>query len=154
MNVLLTDTQRVLLKQLLDHIIPKEGEMPAAGEIAARHVEGAAEMSSVTARVVLDMMVVADAMAGSCYGKPFSDIADSSKEPLLKIIQEQYPRMFGEFVTLAYNGYYTDESVVRLLGPDAGIPQPKGFLVASFNPAIVSNVRKLGQRYRATRGPD
>ena len=62
--------------------------------------------------------------------------------------------MFGEFVTLAYNGYYTDESVVRLLGPDAGIPQPKGFLVASFNPAIVSNVRKLGQRYRATRGPD
>ena len=83
MNALLTDTQRVLLKQLLDHIKPKEGEMPAAGEIAASYVEGAAEMSSVTARVVLDMMVVADAMAGSCYGKPFSDIADSSKEPLL-----------------------------------------------------------------------
>jgi len=149
MSNLLTDTQRSLLEDVLDHIIPKEGDMPAAGQIAASYVESASSTSAITIRVVLDMLALTAATAGSLHSKSFSDIADSLKGPLLKIIEEQSPEIFRDFVTLVYNGYYTNASVIKRLGPDARIPQPTGFPISPFNPAIVNNVRNLGPRYRA-----
>ena len=149
MGAFLTDTQRATLVDVLDRIIPEEGEMPSAGHIAADYVESAATASSTTARVVLDSLMAIDATAGSHHSKPFLDIADSAKEALLKMVEEQNPQLFGEFVNLAYSGYYTNTTVIERLGPDAGTPQPEGLPIAPFDPTIVGEVRKLGPRYRA-----
>ena len=149
MSNFLTDTQRSLLKDVLNHIIPEDMVMPAAGQIAAGYVESASSTSEITIRVVLDILALTDTTAGSLYGKPFSSISDSLKKPLLKIIEEKSPKLFSDFVTLVYNGYYTNASVIELLGPDARNPQPTGFQISPFNSEIVNNVRKLGTRYRA-----
>ena len=150
MGDFLTDSQRATLVDVLDRIIPKEGEIPSAGQIATDYVETAATASATTARVVLDTLVATDVAAGSHHGKPFLDIDDSAKETLLKMVEEQNPEMFSEFVRLAYSGYYTNTSVIERLGPDAGTPQPKGLPIAPFDPTIVEKVRNLGPRYRAT----
>ena len=150
MGDFLTHTQRATLADVLDCIIPEEAETPGAGQIAADHVEWAATASPATARIVLDTLTATDAAAGSHHGEPFSDIADSAKETLLKLVEKQNPDLFGEFVSLAYGGYYTNASVIKRLGPDAGTPQPKGLPVPPFDPTIVEEVRNLGPRYRAT----
>lgn len=149
MSDLLTDAQRAALAHVLDHIIPGEGDMPA-GQIAAGYVESAATASAAAARTVLDALAATDAAAGSQHGKPFCDIADSQKEALLKVVEAQDPQVFDDFVSLVYRGYYTNASVIERLGPDAGTPQPKGFPIAPFDPAIVGKVRGLGPHYRAT----
>lgn len=146
MSDILTDAQRATLMDMLDRIIPKDGDMPGAGQIATDYVEAAA---TAAARVVLDTLMATDAAAGSQHGKPFSDVADSAKEAVLKTVEAQDPDVFEEFVSLAYSGYYTNASIIGRLGPDAGTPQPQGLPIAPFDPAIVEKVRDLGPRYRA-----
>jgi hypothetical protein len=144
----LTQIQRANLVDVLDRIIPRTGEMPGAGQIAVEYVEAAALESAVTARVVLDTLMAVDAVAGSGHGKPITEIADTEKVALLEVVAEQRPSLFGEFVDLVYDGYYTDASVIERLGPDAGKPQPEGRPIAPFDPQIVVSVRQLGPRYR------
>ena len=127
MGKFLTQIQRANLVDVLDRIIPRTGEMPGAGQIAVEYVEAAALESAVTARV---------------------EIADTEKVALLEVVAEQRPSLFGEFVGLVYDGYYTDASVIERLGPDAGKPQPEGRPIAPFDPQIVVSVRQLGPRYR------
>ena len=150
MDIFLTEIQRTLLVDALDRIIPEAGEMPGAGAIAVEYVESAATTRSTTARTVLGTLMAIDAAAGSEYGKPFTDIADSSKASLLLVVERMYPKLFGEFVDLVYDGYYTDASVIERLGPDAGKPQPEGRPIAPFDPQIVKSVRQLGPKYRTT----
>ena len=107
-----------------------------------------AQRQMATAGVVLDTLMAIDAAAGSGYGKPFTEIADTEKVALLEAVAEQRPSLFGEFVDLVYDGYYTDAFVIERLGPDAGKPQPEGRPIAPFDPQIVVSVRQLGPRYR------
>lgn len=150
MSDFLTDSQRATLIDVLDRILPEESNMPGAGHIAADYVESAATASASTARVVLDTLMATDAVAGSEHGRPFSDVADSEKEALLRMVEARDPDVFEEFLSLAYSGYYTNASIIERLGPDAGTPQPRGLPIAPFDPAIVEKVRDLGPRYRAT----
>ena len=150
MGNFLTKIQRSTLVDVLDRIIPRTGEMPGAGQIAIEYVETAATASSSTGRVVLDTLMAIDVAAGSGNGKRFADVADSAKAALLRVIEEQDPAVFSEFVDLVYDGYYTDPSVIERLGPDAGTPQPSGFPIAPFDPRIVEKVRHIGPRYRST----
>lgn len=149
MSSLLSEEQRFLLEDVLNNIIPGNDEMPAAGLVASDFVERSASGSAASKRIVLDMIAVADAAAGSYHNKPFSDVSDSSKESLLHIVEEQNKEIFSDFVNLVYDGYYTNPSVISLLGVDAGTPQPTGFSNPPFDPVIVDNVRTLGPRYRA-----
>jgi hypothetical protein len=144
----LTEVQRTLLVDVLDLIIPEAGEMPGAGAIAVEHVESAATTRPTTSRTVLGTLMAVDAAAGSEYGEPFTEIADSFKASLLRVVERMYPKLFGEFVDLVYDGYYTDASVIERLGPDAGKPQPEGRPIAPFDPQIVESVRQLGPKYR------
>ena len=148
MGKFLTEIQRALLVDVLDRIIPEAGEMPGAGAIAVEYVESAAMTRSTTARTVLGTLMAIDAAAGSEYGEPFTEIADSSKATLLVVVERMYPKLFGEFVDLVYDGYYTDATVIERLGPDAGMPQPGGRPIAPFDPKIVESVRQLGPKYR------
>ena len=144
----LTDTQCSLLVDIIDHIVPKNGELTAGGHIVIDYVESYAKTSPKTKRMLLDILALTDAMSGSLYNEKFLDIADFSKEPLLKEVEAQNSVIFGELVALVYDAYYTNEAVIKQIGPDAGIPQPKGASYQPFNPDIVENVRKLGPEYR------
>ena len=150
MGTFLTCTQRAILVDLLDQIIPEKGDMPGAGQASFDHVESVALGSTFAARVVLDMLKDADAIAGTHHGKPFSDLDDSAKESSLKMVEDQDPEIFSAFVGLVYSGYYTNAAVIRRLGPNARKPQPTGFPIDPFDPTIVETVRGLGPRYRAT----
>ena len=149
MSSLLSEEQRSLLEDVLNNLIPGNDEMPAAGLVASDFVERSASGSVAIRRIVLDIVAVMDAMAGLHHDKRFSDVSDSSKESLLKIVEEQNKDMFSAFVNLVYDGYYTNPSVTGLLGVDAGTPQPTGFSNPPFDPGIVDGVRTRGPRYRA-----
>ncbi len=148
MSNLLSQEQRSLLEDVLDNIIPGSDEMPAAGLVASDFVERSAIGSVAIKRIVLDIVSATDAMAGLHHNKRFLDVSDSAKESLLKIVEEQNKGIFSDFVNLVYDGYYTNPSVIDLLGVDAGVPQPTGFSNPPFDPGIVDDVRMRGPRYR------
>ena len=148
MSSLLSGEQTTTLEDILNNIIPANDEMPAAGLVVRDFVGRSASRSPVRKRIVLAMIAVTDAVARAYHDKSFSEVPDSLKEFVLKIVEEQNEELFSEFVNLAYDGYYTNPSVINLLGVDAGAPQPVGFSNSSFDPGIVDNVRMLGPRYR------
>lgn len=146
---LFTEKQLELLIDVLDQIIPEGKSLPSAGTTAANFVAEMASRSNMVMRTVMDVLNITEASAGSNHSKSFLDIPHDSKELVLKNVEESHPEMFSNFVSLVYDGYYTNESVIALLGSDAGMPQPTGFPVPPFNPEIVANVRKLGPRFRS-----
>ena len=144
----LSDIQSTLLKGLMDIIIPDSEHMPSASSVATQYVEKQLEKRPQFDNM-LELINKTEQSARSKYGRLFSELADNEKETLLKTIEIEDQNMFQEFVNLVYNGYYTNPKVVELLGPDAGIPQPKGFSNPPFNPNIVDRVRTLGPKYRS-----
>ena len=148
MSNLLSEEQRSLLEDVLNNIIPGNDEMPAAGLVASDFVERSAIGSVTIKRIVLDIVAATGAMAGLHHNKRFLEVSDSSKESLLRIVEEQNKGIFSDFVNLVYDGYYTNPSVIGLLGVDAGTPQPTGFSNPPFDPGIVDDVRTRGPRYR------
>ena len=148
MSDILTNPQLSLLKDILDTLIPADNNMPGAGSIATSFFETMANKSAATKRTILDMLATTDAVSGLNHNRSFSDISNSSREPLLAIVEQQNNQTFSDFLNLAYDGYYTNPVVIKLLGPAAKTPQPTGFANQPFNPSIVDQVRTLGPRFR------
>tara|TARA_B100000949_G_C13947838_1_gene311617 strand:- start:85 stop:537 length:453 start_codon:yes stop_codon:yes gene_type:complete len=148
MSDILTDSQLSMLRDILNTLIPADNNMPGAGSVATSFIETGAKKSATTKRTILDMLATTDAVSGLNHNRSFSDISNSSREPLLAIVEEQNRQIFSDFLNLAYDGYYTNPVVIKLLGHAAKTPQPTGFATQPFNPSIVDQVRTLGPRFR------
>ena len=149
-NQVFTEAQQSLLTVALNCIIPEEGNMPGAGDLGViEFIENLVAPDPKLRRLVnegLSQIVVAAAVQSD---EEFVELDKDGQNQALKEVQAQQPAFFDFLLRQCYNGYYTNASVIELLGPDARNPQPTGFQISPFNSEIVNNVRKLGTRYRA-----
>jgi hypothetical protein len=144
----LSDGQWTFLEDLMNAVIPESKHMPKASSIVTPYIKNQLT-SSPHFENILKLLETTETAARTKNRKGFSDLTEDEKETLLRSVEANDQNMFLEFVNLVYNGYYTSRKVVELLGPDAGVPQPKGFFNPPFNPNIVDRVRTLGTNYRA-----
>jgi hypothetical protein len=77
-----------------------------------------------------------------------ADIADldpHAREVVLRALAEELPRPFASVINMAYTAYYTDPRVLHALqrrtGYQATPPQPGGYDLAAFDPALLERVR-------------
>jgi hypothetical protein len=143
----LSDEQWTFLEDLMNAVIPESEHMPRASSIVTPYIKNQLR-SSFHFENILKLLETTETATRTKNRKGFSDLTKDEKETLLRSIEANDQNMFLEFVNLVYNGYYTSRKVVELLGPDAGVPQPKGFSNPPFNPNIVDRVRTLGTNYR------
>ena len=114
----LDEAQLRLLTTVQDRLIPREGEMPGAGELGGAEVVA----GYLLERPALhrDIAAALDAIDARSGGQaPFGQLADDDKDAVLRQVEAELP---GEFETLwrqTYNSYYTNPAIQEKLGAGA-----------------------------------
>jgi len=139
--------QRLLLKAVLNEIIPPRGELPGAGDLdVGARIEQTMGASLALRRLFLDGL--AELEIGEFLGlRPTSRV-----EALRKVEQEQ-SAFFVALVEHAYRGYYTLPEVHAAIGY-VGPPQPRGGVLPPFDARLLDAQRRREPFWRRTRGDD
>ncbi len=139
----ITDTDRVLLAQVMDLIIPSDGDFPGAGGLGlAENLERA---SLRYGRLRSGLLSVLDALSLDIASRAEGGFAALDQErqiASLNTVEAALPVQFAEFIELVYETYYTDDRVHGHIGWVGRPPQPEGFELEPWNPSILETARK------------
>lgn len=139
----LTDVDRVVLKQMLDLVIPPVDDFPGAGGLGL--VERVERGSLRYGRLRSGLLSILDAMTLDVTSRVeggFAALDEERQVGVLKTVEADLPVQFSEFVELVYEIYYTDSRVHERIGWAGRPPQPEGFDIGSWDPAILKNARE------------
>ena len=141
--------QSDLLREVLDRIVPANGDLPGAGKLGvAGHVESAVAASPEMVRLFTQGLTEVEIASHQHHSADFAGLSGEKKDELLRAIESAQPEFFAELVRQTYMGYYSDPRVVALLGMEARPPQPLGYELEPGDLGPLENVRKRGRIYR------
>ena len=149
MTTFFVDDQLRLVRDVLDRIISRQGEIPGAGEldIAAyldRVVGDSPRLRSLFSRGLVAVELTAEGQ----FKKGFTDLTDEEKIAVLKEVEAAEREFFDTLVWQTYNCYYTHPKVKSRLGADARTPQPQGYLLEKGDLSGLEKVKRRGPIYR------
>ena len=128
-----------LLATVLDRLLPAVGELPGAGGLGL-----AAGIPGVTSAPVLDALPPG-----------FAAQAKEEQVTALRAVEAAAPAAFAVLVKAAYTAYYADRRVLAAIETATGYaarpPQPLGYELEPFDPALLEVVRNRPSHYRETR---
>lgn len=106
----LTDEQRSVLVCVLDHLIPREGAMPGAGEVGTaafveEELRGAPHLRTRVVAVI-EALPAADGLRR---------LSEADLHARLEAIEQEQPDAFGALLQTTYRGYYRHPAVVAAL---------------------------------------
>ena len=146
-----TESQGVLLKDVINRIVPAEGEFPGAGDMGVvEYLDRVAGESTALTALFLPGLAHIEIAASRAGGKGFGGLSVEERDRVLRQVEQEHPDFFSALVQQTYNGYYTNPTIYRLVGPEAHDPQSKTGQVRPFDPQLLDGVRKLGRVYRET----
>jgi hypothetical protein len=139
----LTDADRVVLKRVMDLIVPPDGDFPGAGGLGlAERLEVASQRYG---RLRSGLLSVLDAMSLDIAARVeggFAALDEERQIAALKTIETNLPVPFAEFVELTYETYYTNSRVHDRIGWAGRPPQPEGFDLEPWDPSVLETARK------------
>ena len=139
----LSPAQRALLADVLDQIVPPEGDRAGAGEGgAADYIDGVLERSPELRHAFLSGLAALDAPM------PFESLSADEKVSRMRGIETAHPDFFTTLVREGYAGYYSNPTVVGALGLDPTPPQPVGYVLEPFDYGLLDNPKKLCKLYK------
>lgn len=144
-----TEPQRELMLHVLNRIVPSGDGFPAAGDLGiVDYLDTVARPSSMLKRRFAEGLAHI-AIAGDEVGPAgFAGLPDDRKDDVLRQVEAALPEFFESLVKQTYNGYYTNVTVVELLGPVVRPPQPLGHDVEPGDLSTLEDIRKRGTAYR------
>lgn len=149
-GAVLTESQRGLLRAALNRVVPANRDLPGAGDLGVGEaVERTAAATPTLRRALLDGLSRIDVAAWQQSDHTFPELDPADQDAALRAVEAADPAGFDLLVRLAYRAYYTDPRVVAALGlPSA--PQPRGYQLPRFDPALLDKVRQRGPIWRKT----
>ena len=145
----LVESQRALLTDVLDRLIPSSGRLPAAGALGvADYIDRVLNGSTDIRRAILEVLLQIDAAAGREHSRAFSELEGGRKDAVLRRVEASEPEGFEALLRQAYNGYYSDPTVITGLGLEARPPQPLGYELEPGDLSPLEKVRRRGRMYR------
>ena len=139
---LFTSDQRNLVRAVLDRIIPAEGDRPGAGAIGvADYLERAIAPSPGARRLFLDGLAEIELVASRQAGAAFVGLPGVRQDEILTLVETARPVFFDQLVNRTYEGYYGNPRVLVAIGHDPRPPQPRGYTLPAFDPAVLDQVR-------------
>jgi hypothetical protein len=152
MAPLFSDSERRLLRAVLDEIIPArtDGSAPAAGALGmVVDIERAASTSPELHVGIAQGLAALDDLARSTTGQGFEAAPAAARRGLLDTLSASSPGFVPGIVYYAYGAYYQHPRVLEALGIEARPPHPKGYEVAPSDlDALLEEVRRRGRIYR------
>lgn len=138
------DKESMMLGGAMDVLIPPIDDLPGAGamglasevvSLASRHRPYNHALSLFTQKLET---------------KWSAQFADSQKLALLQALEASDPTTFNAVLELVYLAYYADPRVHRRVAWPGGPLQPRGFLLAPFNPESLHTIRERPPFWRQT----
>ena len=142
-----TEAQRRLLTEVLNRIIPAEGEFPGAGGLGlAGFVERVAGQSARLRRLFTEGLAQIEIAAFRQHNAQFSELSDGARDSTLREIQTQFPEFFTELLRQCYNGYYTNPRIFELIG--YARPAPEEYRPKPFDESLLEPQRQRAPFWR------
>ena len=114
---ILTESQKDLLIQAFNRIIPAEGDLPAAGYLGlADGLLEAVGRTRQSVRLFLEGLAQIYITAVREKGLEFSRLSGADQDSILRSVEQSQPAFFNELKRQCYNGYYTHPLVQELIG--------------------------------------
>jgi hypothetical protein len=141
----LTDSQRTLLAAVLDRLLPPHQELAGAGSLGlGAKLEEEANLVPANGQAMLEVLQRLPA--------DFVKRTGDEQDELLRAVEAEMPATFFSLIVMAYNAYYTDGRVLkvieRLTGYEARPPQPQGYVLEPFDERILEKVKQRQPFYR------
>jgi hypothetical protein len=137
-------SQRDQLRAVLNRIIPPRPDVPGAGDLdAAASIERSLADSPDLRRLFLDGLTQIQ-ISTSAH---FADLDAPSQTSHLERVEQEQPDFFAALVDHAYRAYYTHPAVQRAAGWQRP-PQPMGFTLPPFDPALLVHQRTRAPFWR------
>ena len=141
--------QKDFIISILNIIIPKSDGFPSAGEIEVyNHIDNILSDSPYLKRIFIEGLNSIQYESNILFKKDFISLNDSEKNIVLKNIEHMKTDFFNALILHTYNGYYTNDIVLNLLGPHARPPQPLGYDIEEGNLSSLEVVKSRGIIYR------
>ena len=122
--------------------------MPGAGQAAtANHLDETAASSPQLARLFSTGLQDIE-IAAAQNGSSFEELTGDQQDEILRSVESANPNFFDALARHAYNGYYTNPTVIEALGLDPTPPQPRGNQVERGDLTTLQVVIERGQAYR------
>lgn len=116
-------TQRSLVTEVINRIIPAMDKLPGAGNLGiAAYIEDAAAGTPGLTRLFNDGLAQIAVAAGQDSAGGFESLSNTAKDDLLRSMEAANPVFFDQLVLQTYNGYYTNPEVFELIGYT--VPKP------------------------------
>ncbi len=140
MTTILTATERATLTATVSQIIPAHDTLPSAGELGvAATIEAILAQTTSLRRTFLDGI---RAIALASGDREFSAHSADEQDIMLRTIEAAHPAFFTLLVEHTYRGYYALPVVQRALGLSGEPPQPRGYQMPPFDPALLTIQRQ------------
>jgi hypothetical protein len=137
--------QRQLLRLVLNQIVPQNGDLPGAGDLAVGDtIERSLAADIRLRRLFLDGLSAIETAAP----EPFSRLDAAAQTAVLRAVEQQAPAFFAALVDHTYRGYYTQPRVLAAIGLEPRPPQPLGHRLAPFDPELLRQQRERAPFWR------
>lgn len=148
MATILADDEQALLVAVANCLIPAREAVPGAGDLGvAATIERALSADPSLRRTFLDGLRAIALAAGE---RGFAAHEVEEQEAVLRSVEGAEPTFFALLVEHTYRGYYTLPEVQRGLGLSGEPPQPRGYHLAPFDPALLAKQRQRAPFWRRT----
>ena len=145
----MSPAQLTLTKLVLDRLVPGRDDLPGAGAIGvAGYLDRAGGASLPLRRTLTEVLAAIETACHAGYTKPFAGLDGDQRTAVLQRVEADHGPLFTELLRRTYAGYYSDPAVLSALGIDARPPQPRGYTLTPFDPAVLEGVRKRDRIYR------
>ena len=159
----LTRSQLAVLAAIQDRLIPREGDLPGAGESgAARRVDGylvgrpewrpdvlaALQAIEVAAQRLAQERAGHAGQAAGLANTGFLGLSGDDRDAVLRVVEATQPRVFERLLRVTYTAYYTDAEVQRARDFAAEPPLPRGYAMETFDESRLEAVKRRGKLWR------
>jgi len=132
----LTDAERIILRAVMDRLVPPIDDLPGAGTMG---LLGAVEaMASRHPPFHLALLGLLDGLAT----EGFAALAGPARDNAIRAFEGAHPVLFNAALEVVYLAYYGDPRVHRRIGWRSGPLQPRGFALPPFDEAILEKARQ------------
>ena len=143
MNQVFDEPQRALLRTVLNRIVPARDGVPGAGDLElGPGIEQALVESPRLRRLFLDGLREVAITAQCATGSEFVDLEPRRQTEVLESVEHASPAFFSALVEHTYRAYYTVPEVQRAVGSEPRPPQPLGYQLPAFDPALLDRQRQ------------
>ncbi|HEY8598557.1 MAG TPA: gluconate 2-dehydrogenase subunit 3 family protein [Thermomicrobiales bacterium] len=146
MTTILTGAEHALLTAAVSRIVPAHGTLPSAGDLGVPATIAAAFAQTPSLRrTFLDGLQAIDLASGD---QDFPARSADEQDAILRTVEATHPVFFTLLVDHTYRGYYALPIVQRALGLSGEPPQPRGYTMAPFDPALLTIQRQRAPFWR------